>query len=143
MSAFDTAKEIVRIGSTAGLSKDVIDLLEKKLALITGELEISQRKTVSLESQMLVLTTKATKLEIENRQLRAQLHNSPPVVGALQESMGVLWKRTATGFEPHPYCNECAHHPVMFANPPPEVMDPMFWQCSSNHKAPYSAKPPA
>jgi hypothetical protein len=65
MSAIDTAKEIVRMGSTAGLSKDVIDLMEKKLALLTGELSDAR--------------TRISALEIENRQLRGQLEDSQPV----------------------------------------------------------------
>ena len=86
MSALDIAKDIVRIGSTAGLSKDVIDLLEKKAALLTVEIT-SLRLEVS-------------RLQIENAQLRAQLQHAQPV--GFEESMGVLWKRTATGFEQHP-----------------------------------------
>jgi NAD(P)-dependent dehydrogenase (short-subunit alcohol dehydrogenase family) len=37
MSAADIAKDALKILPTAGLAKDVIDLLEKKLALITDE----------------------------------------------------------------------------------------------------------
>jgi hypothetical protein len=65
MSATDTAKEIIRIGSTAGLSKDVIDLMEKKLALLTSE---------NAE-----LKTKVSAFEIEVRQLRRQLEDFQPV----------------------------------------------------------------
>lgn len=42
------AKEIVRIGTTAGLSKDVVDLLEKKLAILTGELSVAQRSFIAI-----------------------------------------------------------------------------------------------
>jgi hypothetical protein len=34
MSAIDTAKEIARITVTSGLSKEIIELLEKKTALL-------------------------------------------------------------------------------------------------------------
>ncbi len=54
------------MASTAGLAKDVIDLMERKLALLTGEVA--------------VLTTRISKLEIENGELRAQLKHSPQVV---------------------------------------------------------------
>jgi hypothetical protein len=121
MSAFEIAKEIVRITSTAGLSKEVIGLLEKKLAILTGEVAD--------------LTTKVSKLEMENGQLRAQLHDLQPV--GFQESMGVLWKRTPTGFEPHAYCKECVR---------PSVMSPMheagLLVCSNGHHAPISVRPP-
>ena len=76
MSALDTAKEIVRIGSTAGLSKDVIDLLEKKLALLTGELSDAHRRI--------------SELEIENGQLRAQVKNPTPVIKLDDTSRKVL-----------------------------------------------------
>ncbi len=79
MSATDIAKEVVRIVNTHGLAKDVIDLLEKKLALLVEE--------------NATLSTKVSRLEIENAQLRTQLKNEQP-------SMGVLWKRTDTGVEP-------------------------------------------
>ena len=69
------------MASTAGLSKDVIDLMEKKLVLLTSELSDAR--------------TRISALEVENGQLRAQLHNSQPVIGRLVEHMGVFWKRTA------------------------------------------------
>lgn len=125
MSALDTAKEIVRMGTTAGLSKDVIDLLEKKVGLLVDE--------------NTTLSTKVSKLEIENAQLRAKLEYAQPA--GLEESMGVLWKRTATGFEPNPYCNECPGHPVMHYFPTDHR--PLRWVCSTGHSAPISVRPPA
>ena len=125
MSATDTVKELIRIANTAGLSKDVIDLMEKKLALLTAEL---------VQANMRI-----SQFEIENRQLKTQIQNSKPVAGALQESMGVFWKQTSKGFEPNPYCAECSHHPIMMEMPP---FRPMFWQCSQGHTAPLSVNPP-
>jgi hypothetical protein len=122
MSATDTAKEVIRIASTAGLSKDVIDLLEKKSALLAEQV-------TSLESEN-------TKLKLENGQLRTQLKNSQPITKTFEESMGVLWKRSGRGFEPHPYCNECSHHPVM-------TLIGEVWVCSHRHTAPETVKPPA
>ena len=123
MNARDTAKEIVRITSRAGPSKDVIDLLEKKLAILTGELSDAQRKIAGLET--------------ENNKLRTQLHNIQPV--EFQESMGVLWKRTPKGYEPHPYCKECQNHPVMMP-----IKHAGIWLCANgDHHALLSAKPPS
>src|SRR5205807_6785173 len=65
MSAIDTAKEIVRITSTAGLSKDVIDLLEKKVSLLT-------EKITTLETENSELKTKTAHLEKELKRLRPQ-----------------------------------------------------------------------
>src|ERR1035437_6624231 len=99
MSAYDTAKDIVRIGITAGLSNEVIGLLEKKATLLAEE--------------NATLAAKVSRLEVENIQLRTQVKNSQPVFGGLQENMGVLWKRAQTGFENIPYCRECKGHPLM------------------------------
>lgn len=71
MSATDIAKEVVRIANTHGLAKDVIDLLEKKLALLVEENAL--------------LSSKVSRLEIENGQLRAQLQDSQPVGDKLPE----------------------------------------------------------
>jgi regulator of replication initiation timing len=65
MSALDTAKEIVRIGSTAGLGKDVIDLLEKKASL--------------LAEKVMVLERENAQLKLECGQLRQQLQHPKPV----------------------------------------------------------------
>jgi hypothetical protein len=128
MSAIDTAKEIVRIGTTAGLSKDVIDLQAAKLDILVKE---------NAE-----LSTKVSRLEIENSQLRGQLKNTQPVMDGFHEFAGVLWKRTANGFETFPYCNECVHHPIMSPMPPHGLsIHPMHWECSARHRAPYSNPP--
>ena len=126
--------EVLLLSLLAVLAKaesftDIARFGEKKLALLLEE--------------NAMLSTKVSRHEIENGQLRAQLQNSQPVAGGFRESMGVFWKRTATGFEPHPYCNECAHHPVMMPVPPSGVMRPMFWMCSSKHQAPYAIMPPS
>ena len=124
MSALDTAKEIVRIGSTAGLSKDVIDLLEKKVTLLTEEIAN--------------LRTEVSRLQIENENLHAQLQHTQPI--GFIEGDGLLWKRTPTGFESRPYCPTCSSHPVMMAFPP-SVND--MWVCPSKHTFDYASKPPS
>ena len=122
MSASDTAKEIVRIASTAGLSKDVIDLLNEKVSILTTELS---------EARLRI-----SHLEIENRQFHTQLDNLHPV--GFVPYMGVLWKRTADGFEPFPYCQECPTHSVMTP-----FHDAGILVCASgNHHAPLSVTPP-
>ena len=80
MSALDTAKEIVRIGSTAGLSKDVIDLLEKKSALLTEQVSALEREN--------------TRLTTEVAQLRQQLQQLQP---AQQPADTCPYCRRATG----------------------------------------------
>jgi hypothetical protein len=76
MSALDTAKEIVRIGSTAGLSKDVIDLLEKKTALLAEQVSALDRENAQLRSKVVELNQKLQHLQ--------------PVDGILKETAGVL-----------------------------------------------------
>lgn len=123
----DTAKEIARIATTAGLSKDVIDLLEKKLALLIEE--------------NTALATKVSRLEIENGQLRAQLQNSQPTTSGFHSALGVLWKRDGKGFERVPYCPKCKT--IMLGQPPlGPMIDPQFWQCAvCNLHATFSGRP--
>ncbi|MGD0017298.1 MAG: hypothetical protein ABSC38_07270 [Verrucomicrobiia bacterium] len=64
MSVSDTAKDVIRIASTAGLSKDVIDLMEKKLSLLTEELQSAQARIKELES--------------ENADLHSKIPNASP-----------------------------------------------------------------
>ena len=125
MGAAEASKELLRIVSTAGLSKDIVDLLEKKVTLLT-------EKIVSLGDVF-------SRITIENSQLRAQFQNSQPIVGGFREFGGVLWKRTASGFENYPYCKECDHNPVMIGMPPGRRA--MFWQCSNGHTAPNQGLP--
>src|ERR1043165_5971567 len=65
MGALDTAKEIVRLSSTAGHSKDVIDLPEKKVAL--------------LAEQVSALESDNAQLKAELAQVRQQLPHASPV----------------------------------------------------------------
>ena len=77
MSALDTAKEIVRMANTAGLTKDVIDLLEKKSAL--------------LKEQVATLENENTHLKLENARLQQQLQHLQPVSHGLpEEQLAVL-----------------------------------------------------
>ena len=71
MSATDVAKDIVRLANTANMSKHVIDLLKKKLALLTEEL-VTLRSAVS-------------RLQAENACLMAQVHRTQPAAGGLDD----------------------------------------------------------
>ena len=52
MSAFDIAKEIRRMAATATLSKDVIDLFEKTLALLTDQITTLEAEKANLKKQV-------------------------------------------------------------------------------------------
>jgi hypothetical protein len=65
MSAIETAKEIARITVTSGLSKEIIDLLEKKGALLTDQV-------TTLETEKTDLKNKVSELETELARLRPQ-----------------------------------------------------------------------
>ena len=62
------------MASTAGLAKDVIDLMEKKLALITGELDEATGKNALLQQRI-------SQLETENAQLQQKTSTSDPLAG--------------------------------------------------------------
>src|SRR5437762_12295696 len=130
MGALDTAKEIVRIGSTAGLSKDVVDLLEEKSVLLAEQVATLEREKAELKSEN-------ARLKAEIAQLHQQLHDAEPA--GFVESDGLLWKRTASGFDRRPYCPTCASHPVMMEFPP---RSKEMWVCPANHTFDYDSKPP-
>src|ERR1051325_7704845 len=52
MSALDTAKEIGRMAATATLSKDVIDLFEKKVALLTEQVATLETENANLNQKV-------------------------------------------------------------------------------------------
>src|SRR5262245_18002790 len=52
LRAVDTAREVIRMATTAGLSKDVIDLMEKKIALLTFENADLKTKVSALETEV-------------------------------------------------------------------------------------------
>lgn len=65
------AKEAIRLASTAGLGKDVIDLLTTKLDLLTQELAITKAQLSDAKSEN-------TKLKTENEELKEQIQNIIP-----------------------------------------------------------------
>jgi hypothetical protein len=88
-----------------------------------------RQEILKLQKQNAALTADNQKLVAEN----ARLVNPQFVLND-----AVLWKRTPSGYETHPYCAEC---------PRPAVMSPMhhahLFVCSSGHQASLSSKPPS
>jgi hypothetical protein len=78
MNPADIAKDAIRIVTTAGLSKDVIDLLEKKVALLTD-------KIATLEQEKSVLNGENTNLRNQIVNLEQQLNRLRPKEGGLDE----------------------------------------------------------
>jgi hypothetical protein len=137
LSALDTTKEILRITSTAGLSKDVIDLLQAKVSLLNEQIVLLEKEKAILVNEKTLLADKAARFETENIHLRQQLQDSQPV--GFVENQGVLWKRTPTGFEAIPYCKECKSHPIMTP-----LHQGGIWVCANGeHTAPLAVEPPA
>jgi len=62
MSAIDTAKEIARIAVTAGLSSEIIELLEKKGVLLTEQIAILERENARLKAKVKELEQKLADL---------------------------------------------------------------------------------
>jgi hypothetical protein len=84
MIASDVAKEVVRIASTHGLAKDVIDLMEKKLVLVTQEIADLTRKNA-------VLVSRVSALEADKVNLESQIQKIRPESLALdQQSKAIL-----------------------------------------------------
>jgi hypothetical protein len=108
---------IIEKAQSIAPTKAHVDLLSEALRSVGKERDDALRRCSELEERLRKLERPAT----------------------LIENMGVLWKRTATGFELHPYCRECSSHPIMTLAPPSR---PMFWMCSEGHQAPRSVVPP-
>ena len=70
MGATETARELVRVASTAGLAKDVIDLLERKAKLL-------EEQVAALDKENAELLRENRNLTLENKQLRNQ--TNPPI----------------------------------------------------------------
>jgi len=83
MGATEAAKEIARIASTAGLDKDVIDLLNAKTSLLEDKIE-------SLERDNAQLTQKVTDFMRENETLKKQLAASRPKGELSPEAVEIL-----------------------------------------------------
>jgi len=88
MSAIETAKEFVRLGSTAGLSKDVIDLLQTKAALLAEQV-------TALEQENTALLRENRQLKLENENLKGQLQNARPKSEALDDICNQMLLRVA------------------------------------------------
>ena len=71
MSAIDTVKDFARIASTAGISKDVIDLLDKKVVLLADQI-------ATFEQENTTLLRENRDLKLENEKLKSQLEKARP-----------------------------------------------------------------
>src|ERR1039458_3533231 len=78
MGATDTIKEFARIATTAGLTKDVIDLLDKKASLLAEQV-------AALEQENTTLLRENLNLKLENENLQKQLQNARPKGDELDE----------------------------------------------------------
>jgi regulator of replication initiation timing len=78
MGATETIKEIVRTASTAGLAKDVIDLLQAKTTLIAEQVTALEKDNAALAQENTTLLRENRNLKLENENLQKQLQNSRP-----------------------------------------------------------------
>ena len=78
MNLSTTAKDVLRVATTAGLSKDVIDLLTAKITLLDEQLV---EASMSLEQARI----KIAELIAENKELRKKLNDSAKVEDGLEE----------------------------------------------------------
>jgi regulator of replication initiation timing len=78
MGATDTIKEFARIATTAGLTKDVIDFLDKKASLLAEQV-------AALEQENTTLLRENRNLKLENEILKGQIQNTRPKGNRLDE----------------------------------------------------------
>ena len=130
MNPFDAIEKLITEHGSAAILRERITQLREQFALAT-ERETGANKRAEIAD------VRAKNLEAELHDARAEIQRLKPA--GFVESMGVLWKRTATGFEPYPYCKGC---------PAPTVMSPLLrgrgWVCATgDHHAPRSQPPSA
>lgn len=107
MNLSTTAKDVLRVATTAGLSKDVIDLLAAKVTLLDEKLV---EASLSLEQARI----KIAELMAENKELRNKLKDSTSVDDGLDDDcrrillhffetdQGFTIDQLASHFEFHP-----------------------------------------
>ncbi|MGD0208737.1 MAG: cell division protein ZapB [Verrucomicrobiota bacterium] len=78
MGATDTIKEFARIATTAGLTKDVIDLLDKKAVLLAEQVAALEKDNAALTQENTTLLRESRNLKLENENLKTQLQNARP-----------------------------------------------------------------
>jgi regulator of replication initiation timing len=79
MGGAEIAKDAIRIATTAGLSKDVIDLLKEKIALLTEQIATLEQEKSALQAENSHL-----KQKIEN--LEREIERTRPKQGDIDES---------------------------------------------------------
>jgi regulator of replication initiation timing len=75
MGATDTIREFARIATTAGLTKDVIDLMEKKATLLAEQVATLERDNAALSQENTALLRENRNFNLENDNLKIQLQN--------------------------------------------------------------------
>jgi len=97
MSALDTAKEIGRIAATATLGKDIIDLLEKKVALLTEQITALEtenanlkQKVANLEQELTSLRPKQGGLDEDAEKILKFLFDHRKVVYSIEQIAGSI-----------------------------------------------------
>jgi predicted RNase H-like nuclease (RuvC/YqgF family) len=95
MSALDTAKEIGRMAATATLGKDVIDLFEKKVALLTEQVAALEaenaelkKKVENFEHELASLKPKG-ELEKDTVRFLQLLFQQPLTISQIANALGI------------------------------------------------------
>jgi hypothetical protein len=114
-----------------------VDNVSEQKRLICSIIEKHKEESARAENRAqdhLALQNEHAALKEAHLELQtAQAEKSPDFV----LHNGVRWRKTANGFEPFPYCNECGYQAVM-RRPTPMAR---FWVCSQGHMAPLTGPP--
>ena len=112
-------------------------ITERGSATVLRErLEFAAQQYAALERKVSELTKELEAVRGHNEVLRRRIE-ATAVPDRYVSSRGVLWLRTATGFDPEPYCPKCKI--VMFDFPPGFRQ---AWNCSQcEMTAPFSDPP--
>jgi hypothetical protein len=122
MEPFDSIQKLITEHGSAAILRERLGLAEQQYVALQRKLEETEAELATTRRENEVLRQRLSRLSVPEDYVSVS---------------GVLWRRTASGFEAAPYCPTCKI--VMFDFPPGEKM---FWNCSRcKMTAPYSQPP--
>ena len=78
MGAAETVRDVVNLAATAGLRKDVIDLLQAKTTLLAEQVAALEKEKTALTAENTELLRENRNLKSENDNLKGQLEKARP-----------------------------------------------------------------
>ena len=122
MEPFDSIEKLINEHGSAAILRERITLAKEQYAALERRVEEKTKELEIVKGQNEVLRKQLSTIAVPDKYVPAR---------------GVLWLRTAVGFDPEPYCPKCKI--IMFDFPPGAREN---WNCSQcMMTVPYSSPP--